>query len=446
MSEGRRQPAGGRDRATDARMAAMEVLEAVCCRRRSLAAALPAALERLSGEERALAQALCYGVLRWQPRLQCVLAHLLQRPLKARDCDIQCLLLLGLYQLMYMRVPPHAAVSETVNGVGQSGKSWMRGMVNGVLRNFLRRRDEVREAVDRDEVGRYAHPRWMIDQLRSDWPDAWRSILHANNRHPPMTLRVNCRQSSRETYLAGLERAGLRGHAAAHADSAIVLETPVDAERLPGFAQGAVSVQDAAAQLAAPLLDARPGQRVLDACAAPGGKACHIFECQPAVGELVAVEVDVARLERMRENVRRTAARVTLVRGDAAAPETWWDGQPFDRILLDAPCSASGVIRRNPDIKILRERDDIGALIRLQSRLLRALWPLLRPGGLLLYATCSVFPGENHRQVENFLASHRDALAVPIAGAWGRDMTTGRQILPGEDEMDGFYYACIRKG
>ena len=424
----------------------MEVLEAVCCRRRSLSAALPPALERLPGEERALAQALCYGVLRWQPRLQCVLAHLLQRPLKARDCDIQCLLLLGLYQLMYMRIPSHAAVSETVHGVKRSGKSWMQGMVNGVLRNFLRRQEALMEVVDGDEVGRYAHPRWMIDQLRSDWPDAWQSIMHANNQQPPMTLRVDCRQSSRETYLAELEQADFRGHAASHTDSAIVLESPVDAERLPGFAQGVVSVQDAAAQLAAELLDVQPGQRVLDACAAPGGKTCHIFERQPDLGELVAVEIDAVRLERVRENVQRTAVQVTLLQGDAAAPETWWDGVLFDRILLDAPCSASGVIRRNPDIKILRKRHDIEALIRLQSSLLRALWPLVKSGGILLYATCSVFPGENWCQVEDFLASREDAHPMPIAGTWGRGMTTGRQILPGEDEMDGFYYACIRKG
>ncbi len=418
----------------------------VCCRRRSLAAALPFHLARLREDERALAQELSYGVLRWYPRLQGIVERLLKRPLKSRDCDIQCLLLLGLYQLIYMRIPPHAAVSETVNVVKRSDKSWLQGMVNGVLRNFLRRQNALLEAVDRHEAGRYAHPQWIIARLKSAWPDEWRNILHANNQRPPMILRVNGRRQTRTEYLARLAGVGYSARPFLHNSVGVILDRPVDTALLPGFARGAVSVQDGAAQLAAELLDAQAGHRVLDACAAPGGKACHIFERQPALGELLAVEIDGERLERVRENARRTAAQLTLIQGDAAAPAAWWDGQPFDRILLDAPCSASGVIRRNPDIKILRQCDDIGALIRLQSSLLQALWPLLKTGGMLLYATCSVFPEENAMQVDNFLASQQDARTVPLMGEWGRDMAAGRQILPGEDEMDGFYYACIRKG
>jgi len=429
----------------DARAAAMRVLVNVCCNGRSLGTALPDHLCGVRESDRALTQELCYGVLRWQPRLQLVIERLLTKPLKQRECDIHCLLLLGLYQLIYTRIPSHAAVAETVSAVKQTGKPWMKGMVNAVLRNFLRSQDQLLPGIDVQEVARYAHPKWMIELIRDAWPEQWQDILSANNQRPPMSLRVNCSIQSRERYLEKLKLAGITGHPARHAIAGIILDRPSDIALLPGFDQGAVSIQDSAAQLAAELLDVRPRHRVLDACAAPGGKTCHVFEQEPALSELVAVEIDKDRMRKIRENIQRIGARATLMLGDASDPDAWWDGQQFDRILLDAPCSASGVIRRNPDIKFLRKHNDIDAVIRLQSILLKALWPLLKTGGMLLYATCSVLPGENVEQIKNFLLSHQDAEPLAIDAEWGCAAKVGRQILPGEDEMDGFYYARIRK-
>ncbi len=423
----------------------MQVLVKVCCDGRSLGAALPETLCGVKESDRALTQELCYGVLRWRPRLQLVIERLLKKPLKQRECDIHCLLLLGLYQLIYTRIPPHAAVAETVSIVAETKKPWVKGLVNAVLRNFLRKQDQLLLEIDANEVARYAHPKWMIELVREAWPEKWKDIFFANNQRPPMSLRVNCTIQSRDCYLEKLALTDMTGHAAHYADAGIILDKPLDITLLPGFGQGAVSVQDCAAQLAAELLDVQSQHRVLDACAAPGGKTCHILERAPDLGELVAVEIDKIRILKIHENIQRIGARATLIQGDASIPGAWWDGQQFDRILIDAPCSASGVIRRHPDIKFLRKRNDIDAVIRLQSILLEALWPLLKSGGMLLYATCSVFPRENVGQIENFIATHQDAEPLVIDAEWGRATKVGRQILPGEDEMDGFYYACINK-
>ncbi len=269
--------------------------------------------------------------------------------------------------------------------------------------------------------------------------------MEANNQQPPMVLRVNQRRTGRDAWLQRARAEGLEADAVPFTDSGVVLRHPRDVSMLPGFTAGEVSVQDAAAQLAAGLLDLRPGQRVLDACAAPGGKTAHIAEWEPEFAELVAVDIEKERLQRVRENLYRLGLDACLVEGDASDPSSWWDGRPFDRILLDAPCSATGVIRRHPDIKVLRRADDIPELVVKQQQLLESMWSLLNPGGILLYATCSILKRENVRQITDFIENHPDARELPVTGEWGRGMSVGRQILPDEHQMDGFYYARLRK-
>lgn len=400
---------------------------------------------RARPDDRALLAELAYGSLRWRVHDEAVLAGLLRQPLKAQDADVHGLLLAGLHQLQRMRIPPHAAVSETVAATRMLGKPWARALANAVLRRFQREREALLVSVERDIALRHAYPRWLVERLRSDWPEDLERILAQGNRHPPLTLRVNRRHGEAAAAAADLAAAGIVARTHPQAGDALVLATPTEARCLPGFVEGLLSVQDAGAQLAADLLDLAPGQRVLDACAAPGGKACHALEREPALAELVAVDRDESRLERVRENLERLHLGATLVHGDAAEPEAWWDGRTFDRILLDAPCSATGVIRRHPDIKSLRRAGDLGGLTTVQDALLDALWPLLTPGGRLVYCTCSVLREENEVRLERFLGAMSDARAVQLSVSWGRPAGPGRQILPGDDGMDGFYYACVVK-
>lgn len=401
-------------------------------------------LESLPDRDRPLAQELAYGTVRWQPKLQRMAEGLLDKPLKAKEREVEALILVGLYQLLYLDVPAHAAVAETVAAVRPLRKEWARGLVNALLRRFLREQEAIVESLAGDEVAASAHPRWLLGRLKADWPEAWPAIVAANNARPPMTLRVNRRQGSRDAYLEALAAAGIEGTPTRHAPDGIQLAQPVGVERLPGFWAGRVSVQDEAAQLAALLLEPQPGERLLDACAAPGGKTGHLLEAAPEA-ELLALDRDPGRLGRVDENLRRLGLSASLKAGDAGAPESWWDGKPFDRILLDAPCSGTGVIRRHPDIKLLRRTEDIEALSGEQHRLLEALWPLLGPGGMLVYSTCSVLRDENDRQLSRFLEAHADAVEVPIPPGWGQAVAVGRQILPGNQGMDGFYYARLRK-
>jgi len=430
----------------DARRAAVTVLVEVFGAGRSLSASLPPVVRKVEDpRERALIQDLCYGVLRWWPRLEAIAAVLMRKPLKERDTDVHCIVLAALYQLLHTRIPPHAAVDEAVNLATAVGKPWACSVINAVLRRFLRERAAVLEQADRDEAAALAHPRWMLDLLQAAWPDDWRRIAQAGNERPPMHLRVNRCRGGRDEYLCELAAAGIAAAPHPHGADALVLEHALDVERLPGFAAGRVSVQDAAAQLAARLLAALPGERVLDACAAPGGKTAHILELQPGLESLIALDRDAARLQRVRENLDRLGLAATLACADAGTPESWWDRVPFDRILLDAPCSGTGVIRRHPDIKRLRREADIPSLVAQQERLLEAAWAMLKPGGMLLYSTCSIIPGENDGQIARFLARHPDAAARRLEARWGRASSAGRQILPGEDGMDGFYYACLDK-
>lgn len=425
----------------NARVIAAQALGRVLGEGESLATVLPSALAHADPGERGLLQELCYGVCRWQPQLRFLLDRLLARPLASGEQVLRGLLLAGLYQLWHLRVPEHAAVAETVAAVRPLRKPWAAGLVNAVLRSALRRRAELEALIEADAEARAAHPRWLLDWLRRDWPDDWPAIVAANNVRPPFTLRINRLRLDRETYWQRLATAGYDAGPAA-VETALTLSTPTDPAILPGFAEGWVSVQDAGAQLAASLLAARPGQRVLDACAAPGGKTGHLLECVPDLN-LTALDCDAGRLERVRDTLIRLRLNARLLAGDARRPADWWDGALYDRILLDAPCSATGVIRRHPDIKLLRRESDIAALAERQQALLTELWPLLRPGGRLLYVTCSVLRAENERVVAAFLAAHPDAHEQPIVAGWGRTLSHGRQILPGEGGMDGFYYAAL---
>jgi len=395
--------------------------------------------------QRALTQELVYGTLRWSYRLEALLARLLQKPLKKKDRDLHALLLIGLYQLLILEIPAHAAVSETVEVARQLGKNWAAGMVNGVLRSAQRQSSELLKSVEGTAAARWSHPDWWIERLRQDWPDSWQQILEAGNQRPPMVLRVNGLQVKREDYLQQLRAAGIEAQPLPFPESAIRLEAPVAVDNLPGFREGRVSVQDGAAQLCASLLDLQAGQRVLDACAAPGGKTGHILEVAPHLEHLLAIDIDEHRLQKVRENLQRLQLDAGLLAADAGDPQSWWDGKPFDRILLDAPCSASGVVRRHPDIKLLRRPADVGSLSQRQQHLLEALWPLLAPGGMLLYVSCSVFVEENSDNLRVFLDQHADASELPLQAEWGKVLPVGRQLLPGEHGMDGFYFACLIK-
>jgi 16S rRNA (cytosine967-C5)-methyltransferase len=429
---------------SSARRAALEMLRAVVRERRSLDAAAPRATAALaSPRDRALARELGFGVLRWLTSLDTAMGMLLDRPLEARDPDLRLVLALGLYQILHLRVPAHAAVSETVALAREAGMAPATGLVNAVLRRALRERDDLQVRLARDDQARHAHPEWLIERLRTTWPESWEAILTANNERAPMTLRVNVARTTRARARSELADAGITAHDTRWSECGLVLDTPQDVHTLPGFVDGRVSVQDEAAQLAAQLLAASAGQRVLDACAAPGGKSGHLLERSRGSIGLTAVERAPARAEQLRQGLARIGLPARVIQADAARPEQWWDGQPFDRILLDAPCSATGVIRRHPDIKHLRRPGDPERLAARQLELLRALWSLLNPGGRLLYATCSVLQEENDLVVERFLADCVDARPEELRAPWGSGTRFGRQILPGEDAMDGFYYAAL---
>lgn len=424
----------------NSRAVAADVLVAVIQERQSLSPCLENAISDLEKQgDRAFVQAICYGVLRWYWRLEHILGQLTRKPIK--DARVRMLALLGLYQLRYMRVKPHAAVSETVS----AASAWAKPLLNGILRSYQREESRLEQTADNDEVSANAHPRWLIERLRRDWPAACQDILAANNEPPPLTLRVNRLRQTRDTCLTQLAEQGITAHANAVCPSAITLDQPVPVEAIPGFRQGNLSVQDAAAQFAAELLQLYPGQRVLDVCAAPGGKTAHILEVCPELAELVAVDISDERLQRVQNNLDRIGLKAQLQAGDASSPESWWNGQPFDRILVDAPCSATGVIRRHPDIKLLRQPEDIPSLARAQRRILEVIWPLLTPDGVLVYATCSVLREENEDVIGHFLANHADAVETPLLAEWGQASRHGRQILPGELNMDGFYYARLQK-
>jgi len=404
------------------------------------------AIETLDdARDNAFARSLTYGVLRWYHHVEAILAGLLDKPLAGKHADLRCLLLVALYQMAHTEIAPHAVVSESVNAALGLRKDWARGLINAVLRNYQRNREEIEHKLQHDPVARTSHPQWLLDMLRDAWPDHWQAITEANNRQAPMTLRVNTRLVQRDDYLAELELAGIHAQISRDSPVGLTLNTPRSVETLPGFCEGRVSVQDIAPQLAADLLDARPGMNVLDACAAPGGKTAHLLERSQGQINLTAIEVDAKRARRIEETLQRLSLQARVMIADASQPDQWWDGHAFERILLDAPCSGTGVIRRHPDIKLLRRRSDIEAYTHLQMRLLSRLWPLLLPGGKLLYATCSILPLENARLVSDFISTQDDAQEDKIHVNCGHMCDTGIQIFPGTNDMDGFFYARLVK-
>lgn len=412
----------------------------------SLDAALPRCLELVSSADRALLAELCYGTLRWHPRLAAILDQLVARPLKGRDADLHALLAAALYQLEFTRIPPHAVVHATVAACAGLGKPWARGLVNALLRRFQRERAELETALAGDVCYRTAHPQWLVQVLSEDWPAQVENILAAGNGRAPMTLRINRRRTDRDAYLGQLAAVGIAARPTNYSQDGVILDAPRAIGDLPGFGAGLVSVQDEAAQLCAPLLAPRPGQRVLDACCAPGGKTGHLLELVPEGLDLLAMDRNAERLAQVAENLDRLGLDAPLLAADAGEPRRWWDGIPFDRILLDAPCSAAGVIRRHPDIKLLRRHTDVAKLAAEQRRLLTSLWELLAPGGRLLYATCSVLRAENDAVVEGLCAGRRDVRVLPISeNLPGIPTTVGRQWLPSTDGNDGFYYALLEK-
>lgn len=409
----------------------------------SLTEQIPIFEANVTERDRPLFRQLCYGTLRFYPRLMAIVAQLLKKPLKAKDSDVLMLMLLGGYQLTDTRVPAHAAINATVGATKDLKKPWAKALVNAVLRQWQRQPEILLEKLSEASIA--AHPEWFYQAILKAWPQQAASIMEQNNLQPPMCLRVNQQFGATSDYLEKLIDAGIKADLCNYSAHGIRLQQPVPVGQLPLFSEGWVSVQDEAAQLAASLLQLQPRQRVLDACCAPGGKTCHILETETQLGEVVALDIDENRLQRVEENLQRLHLNASLLTGDAAQTDQWWDGKSFDRILLDAPCSATGVIRRNPDIKLHRNADDIKNLSELQQKILLAIWPTLRPGGRLLYATCSVLPEENVETIARFCNREKDAEHIPIDADWGIPCDFGRQLLPQAQGHDGFYYALLEK-
>ena len=433
--------AGARTRAV-----AAEVIDAVVTGGRSLDAAIAASEARLPADDRPLMRMLAFGTLRNYFHLQEWVEELVSRPLKKKDRVINALLAAGLFQLVDTRIPDHAAVSLTVEAARVLRRPGLAGLLNACLRRFQREDLAAREP--RSQAARWNHPQWFIDRVRTDWPEDWEAVLGANNERAPMWLRVNSARTSVAEYAARLAAAGIAATPSENLPDALRLAEPQAVDDLPGFADGDASVQDAAAQLAARWLMTHEPRHVLDACAAPGGKSGHLLELGGTGFDLTALDVDAGRIERVRENHERLGLRARICQGDAATPGEWWDGDTYDAILLDAPCSATGVIRRHPDIKLLRRDADVAELAALQAAILDALWGLLAPGGRLLYVTCSVLAAENDAVVADFLGRREDAAEDAMLPNYNiRDLmrrkACGYQVLPGTADMDGFYYACL---
>ncbi len=415
------------------RATAARILQSVIYNGESLSAAL-------ANNNSPLVSDLCYGSLRWHEPLSALISLLLSKSLKKKDKDVECLIRVGLYQIIYQKTPDHAAVGETVSALKSLKKPWAKNLVNAVLRNFLRGQVKLQKEMLAEDPAKYAFPQWLIDRIRKAWPDNWEEILEQSNRRAPMTLRVNLSHQSRDEYLSKLTEAGIEAESLKDVATAVKLGKPHNVNDLPGFADGDASVQDGAAQLAGILLDCEDGMQVLDACAAPGGKTGHILESAKNL-EVFAIDNSESRMKRVTENLDRLSLKAKIVVADVLDTEAYAKDILFDRILLDAPCSASGVIRRHPDIKVLRRNSDIAELQKLQSEMLGTLWGKLKLGGVFLYATCSILPEENEEQISLFIKNHEDAEIVSLDSS----ELLGKQIFPGDNSMDGFYYAKIKK-
>ncbi len=404
---------------------------------------ITADIDSTYGNDAALIKDICYGSIRWHFAISAILEQLLVKPMKTKDKDVECLIRVGIYQLNYQYTPAHAAVNETVKASKKLEKKWTKSLINGVLRTYIRKKPIIDADIKKKQEAIHGHPQWIIDSLYQAWPDQAEQLMQANMERAPMTLRVNPLVNTTEAYLEKLAQADIQAEPSTIAKHAIILDKPVPVTKLPDFQQGACSVQDLSAQLAASLLVCEKGMRVLDACAAPGGKTCHLLESYQAI-ELDALDIHPQRLKKIRQNLSRLALSAKIIGADVLEMLHWHDGTLYDRILLDAPCSATGVIRRHPDVKVLRQANDIKALVKQQHKMLEILWDVLKPGGKLLYATCSIFPEENELQIERFIKNNKDATIIPIQAEWGIPLSHGRQILTSKN-MDGFYYALIEK-
>lgn len=425
------------------RLNAIQILHQLIIKKKSFTQ-LKLAFEKTPPQDRALLKEFCFGVSRWYLQLNFIAQQFINKPLKNKDFDIHLLIILGLYQLKFMRIPSYAALSETVEVARKLQKEWATKLINGVLRSYLKQNNVVEEKLLHNEVALFSHPQWFINKLKKNY-DTWQKILEANNEHPLFCLRVNTQKISRNDYIHLLARHDLKAELIPHTEQGVVLSTSIDVKEIPGFEEGWISVQDGAAQLAAQLLDAQQGDNVLDACAAPGGKTCHILERQPQVKKLIALDNDQKRLALITENLNRLQLFAEVIE-HSVTDLHWWDKKPFDRILLDAPCSATGVINRHPDIKILRDPNDVAKLCELQLTALNTIWQTLKPGGYLLYVTCSVLPEENWLIIDRFLATQADSYEHIMEAPWGIKEPHGRQILPGMHYgMDGFYFALLGK-
>ena len=449
----------GAARTVNARGLAQSLINEVVLHQRHLDQALAyhaKAVNSLSDRDLSLVKALCFGCLRdWLPLLE-LMQHYLRKPIRNKERQLQVVLALGMFQLLSMRVPDHAALDQTVAVLDEIGKTWAKAMVNAVLRAVQRDRDANTLPALSSAPAKYKHPQWLLQRIQNDWPQQAEQIFAANNQQAAMDLRCNRRYWQRQQALQAFHDAAIEAQAIDGLDSGIRLGHALDVNAIPHFQQGGLSVQDAAAQLAAPLLALQSGHRVLDACAAPGGKTAHLLELQSDI-ELHAIDIEAARVALIHDNIRRLhltgehnvhrdSGNIRVETGDAANTASWWDGQGYDRILLDAPCSATGVIRRHPDIKLLRQAEDIQHLSQQQQRILAQMWPLLKSGGMLLYVTCSTLRQENDDVIAAFVDAHSDTVTLQaLELPWGRATAFGWQILPGDNESDGFYYACLKK-
>lgn len=427
---------------SDARQAAALALAAVISGK-SLNQCLPPLEAQVPIQDRAFLRDLVLGSCRHYQRLNALAKILLVRPFADSEQDLHALLIIGLYQLSIQKKAPHAAVHATVEACDFLNKSYAKGVINACLRRYGREYDDLLPALDENPVTATSHPKWLVKMLTKAWPDSWQDILEQNNQQAPLCLRVNVRHKSREEYLELLAQEGIYATVASHSPAGVYLTQSCDITQLPGFTDGWFSVQDEAAQLAAALLAPQDHENILDACAAPGGKTCHLLELADA--EVTALDIEEKRLVRVQENLDRLKLDAKIVCADMADTDSWWQGYLYDAILLDAPCSATGVIRRHPDIKLLRRREDIEQLAQLQAQLLETAWSLLKPGGRLLYATCSVLPQENSQQISRFCQLHPDAKLATLDVDWGISCDSGRQLFPQQNGHDGFYYALLHK-
>tara|TARA_R110001592_G_scaffold238227_2_gene497800 strand:- start:103464 stop:104924 length:1461 start_codon:yes stop_codon:yes gene_type:complete len=423
----------------------------VCINQKSLNTLLPLTSQQVDEKDRALLQEIVFGTCRWFLWLKTLYQPYLNKKIHRNDFLVECLLCVGLYQLLFTRIPSHACLNETVEAADKLGLYRFKGLINALLRQVSQQEINIEDKDLRQEMNILSHPQWFQDKLKHNWPEQWMEILDQNNQHPPMSLRINASFASsasstslQETYLEKLSAQDIQAKISLISPYGLILESPCSVQGLPDFSEGGISVQDEAAQLSSELLDLKPNLRVLDACAAPGGKTCSMLEKEPSL-RVLALDSDELRAQRIDENLARLKLHAEIKIAHAEEVSAWWDGIQFDRILLDAPCSATGVIRRHPDIKLLRQEGDIKQLAELQFKLITTLWETLVPGGLMLYASCSVFSQENSRIVERFLKQTENAKIMPIEAKWGHNTGFGTQLFPSKNSHDGFFYARIQK-